>query len=154
MLVRNGDPDEGDVILAEAIPALRTLREPLPLAEALLARAQSSQALGRRAEALAALDEADRLIGDMTDPGYLATMRRAVARELHGHPPTPGEPLSTREVEVLRQLADGLSKREVATELFVSYNTVHSHVRAIYRKLGVASRDAAIDRARDEGLLS
>ncbi len=154
VLVRNGDPDEGDVILAEAIPALRTLREPLPLAEALLARAQSSQALGRRAEALAALDEADRLIGDMTDPGYLATMRRAVARELHGHPPTPGEPLSTREVEVLRQLADGLSKREVATELFVSYNTVHSHVRAIYRKLGVASRDAAIDRARDEGLLS
>jgi LuxR family maltose regulon positive regulatory protein len=90
----------------------------------------------------------------MADPGHLATTRRIVARELHGHPPTPGEPLSTRELDVLRLLAEGLSKREAATTLFVSYNTVHSHVRAIYRKLGVASRGAAIDRARDEGLLS
>jgi LuxR family maltose regulon positive regulatory protein len=126
----------------------------LPIAEALLARAQSRGALGDRPEAVAALDEADRLIAEMADPGHLVTTRRIVARELHGHPPMPGEPLSTRELDVLRLLAEGLSKREVAATLFVSYNTVHSHVRAIYRKLGVASRGAAIDRARDEGLLS
>jgi LuxR family maltose regulon positive regulatory protein len=154
VLARNGHAEEGDSWLDEAIPALRALREPLPLAEALLAKAWSSHLLDRRSRAVAALDEADRLIAEMADPGHLATTRRIVAREVHGHPPTQGEPLSSRELEVLRLLAEGLSKREVATTLFVSYNTVHSHVRAIYRKLGVASRGAAIDRARDEGLLS
>jgi LuxR family maltose regulon positive regulatory protein len=154
VLARHGHAEEGDAWLDEAIPALRALREPLPIAEALLARAQSRGALGDRPEAVAALDEADRLIAEMADPGHLVTTRRIVARELHGHPPMPGEPLSTRELDVLRLLAEGLSKREVAATLFVSYNTVHSHVRAIYRKLGVASRGAAIDRARDEGLLS
>ena len=154
ILVRNGDLTEGDTYLDGAIPALRVLREPLPLAEALLARAESDQASGRRAEANAALEEADGLIGQMADPGYLATIRRSVARLVRGHPPSVGEPLSAREVDVLHLLAEGLSKREVANRLFVSYNTIHSHVRAIYRKLGVASREAAIDRAREEGLLA
>ena len=154
VLVRNGNLAEGEAYLDEAIPALRALREPLPLAEALLARAESEAAIGHRAEANAALEEADAMIGEMADPGYLATIRRSVARQLHGHPPALGEPLSAREVDVLRLLAEGLSKREAADRLFVSYNTIHSHVRAIYRKLGVASREAAIDRARDEGLVA
>jgi LuxR family maltose regulon positive regulatory protein len=154
ILASNGHLEEGDALLDEAIPALRVLREPMPLAEALLAKAESSHELGRRSDAAAALEEADRLIGAMTDPGYVATTRRSVARLVHGHPPTAGEPLSAREIDVLRLLAQGLSKREVASTLFVSYNTVHSHVRAIYRKLEVASRGAAVDRARDDGLLS
>jgi LuxR family transcriptional regulator, maltose regulon positive regulatory protein len=154
VLVQGGNPLEGETCLDDAIPALRALREPVPLAEALLAKAHARWAHGDRRAAVLALEEADLLIAEMTDPGYLATTRRAVARELHGQPPSEGEPLSSREVEVLRQLADGLSKREVATRLYVSYNTVHSHVRAIYRKLGVASRDAAIDRARDAGILT
>jgi DNA-binding NarL/FixJ family response regulator len=50
-------------------------------------------------------------------------------------------------------LAEGLSKRETADRLFLSFNTVHSHVRAIYRKLDVSSRSDALIRAREAGLI-
>ncbi|MGI9621571.1 MAG: LuxR C-terminal-related transcriptional regulator [Acidimicrobiales bacterium] len=63
------------------------------------------------------------------------------------------EPLSDRELEVLDQLAGGLSYREIGTELFVSRNTVKSHVRHVYTKLGVASRAEAIQEARRLGLI-
>jgi LuxR family transcriptional regulator, maltose regulon positive regulatory protein len=154
VLVRAGRPHEAQDLLVESIEALRILREPLPLAEALLALAQACRALGRRPDAIQRFEEADALIDAMADPGYLSTMRRATARAVLGDLPTPGEPLSPRELDVLRLLAAGLSNREVAAQLFVSYNTVHSHVRSIYRKLGVASRTAAVDRARDQGLMS
>ena len=60
---------------------------------------------------------------------------------------------NAREIEVLRLLARGLQNREIAAALFVTYNTIHSHIRSIYRKLGTSSRSEAIDRARSEGLL-
>jgi LuxR family transcriptional regulator, maltose regulon positive regulatory protein len=56
--------------------------------------------------------------------------------------------LSERELAVLRLLASKLSQREIAAELYVSFNTVKTHTRAIFRKLGVASRAEAVDRAR------
>ena len=62
--------------------------------------------------------------------------------------------LSDRELEVLRLLASRLSQREIAAELYVSFNTVKSHMRAIFRKLGVASRAEAVVRARELGLLT
>ena len=153
VLVQAGHPDEGEAALNDAIPALRILREPMPLAEALLALTQARRLRGRRHEAVASFEEADGLIDQMADPGFLATTRRTVAKALLGDPPTPGEPLSARELDVMRLLAAGLSKREAAAQLFVSYNTVHSHVRSIYRKLGVASRADAVVRARDQGLI-
>ena len=58
------------------------------------------------------------------------------------------EPLSQRELEVLRYLPTMLSNAEIAGELFVSVNTVKTHTRSIYRKLGVAARDQAVERAR------
>ena len=61
--------------------------------------------------------------------------------------------LTKREIEILRLLPMRLSQREIGRRLFVSYNTVHSHIRAIYRKLGVSSRDDAVERAREHGLL-
>jgi LuxR family maltose regulon positive regulatory protein len=61
--------------------------------------------------------------------------------------------LSERELAVLRLLASKLSQREIAAELYVSFNTVKTHTRAIFRKLGVASRAEAVDRARELGLL-
>lgn len=62
------------------------------------------------------------------------------------------EPLSERELVVLRLLRSGLSEREIGNELFISFNTVHSHVKSVYRKLGVSSRAAAVARASDEQL--
>jgi LuxR family maltose regulon positive regulatory protein len=50
-------------------------------------------------------------------------------------------------------MAMPLSRREIGTRLFVSVNTVKSHQRALYRKLGVANRTDAVDRARQRGIL-
>jgi LuxR family maltose regulon positive regulatory protein len=64
--------------------------------------------------------------------------------------PPPGllEPLSERERDVLRLLPTLLPNTEIASELFVSVNTVKTHVKSIYRKLEVSSRRAAVARAR------
>src|SRR3954470_10541160 len=64
------------------------------------------------------------------------------------------EPLSDREQAILRYLPTTLSNREIAAELFVTTNTVKTHLRSIYRKLDVARRREAVDRARDLRLLS
>jgi LuxR family maltose regulon positive regulatory protein len=63
------------------------------------------------------------------------------------------EQLSPREVEVLRQLATGRSYTEIGSTLFVSRNTVKSHVRHVYTKLGVASRADAVNVAGQLGVL-
>ena len=64
------------------------------------------------------------------------------------------EPLSERECAILRYLPTTLSNREIAAELFVTTNTVKTHLRSIYRKLDVARRREAVERARDLRLLS
>jgi LuxR family maltose regulon positive regulatory protein len=61
--------------------------------------------------------------------------------------------LSERELEVLRLLPSRLSQREIAAELYVSFNTIRTHTRVIFRKLGVSSRAEAVARARELGLL-
>jgi LuxR family maltose regulon positive regulatory protein len=63
------------------------------------------------------------------------------------------EALTEREVEVLRLIDVGLSNREVADRLYISLNTVRTHVKSLYGKLNVHSRTQAISRARDLGLL-
>jgi LuxR family maltose regulon positive regulatory protein len=60
-------------------------------------------------------------------------------------PLTPYGPLSPREIEVWRYLATSLSLSEIADQLFVSRNTIKTHVRNLYRKLGVATRDDAVN---------
>jgi LuxR family maltose regulon positive regulatory protein len=69
-------------------------------------------------------------------------------------PPEPlPDPLSEREVQVLRLLRTELSGPEIARELFVSLNTVRTHTRHIFTKLGVNTRQAAVRRAEELGLL-
>ena len=63
------------------------------------------------------------------------------------------EPLTERELTVLRYLQSVLSNEEIASKLFVSPNTVKTHVRNIYRKLGVGRRREAVRRARELHLL-
>ena len=64
------------------------------------------------------------------------------------------EPLSEREAAVLRFLPTMMSNQEIASELFVSVNTVKTHLKAIYRKLDVPDRREAVRRARELELLS
>ena len=107
------------------------------------------------AEALVA--EARTIVDRCVDPGIAGRcLARVEAR--HGRaerPPADGlvEELTERELSVLRYLPSQLSQREIANELYVSLNTVKTHCRAIYRKLGVEGRKPAVQAARDHGLL-
>jgi LuxR family maltose regulon positive regulatory protein len=67
--------------------------------------------------------------------------------------PEPGE-LSPSELRVLRYLPTNLTRPEIARELYVSVNTVNTHLRNIYSKLGARDRSAAVQRARELRLLS
>jgi LuxR family transcriptional regulator, maltose regulon positive regulatory protein len=99
------------------------------------------------------------LLGAAADRGIAP---RYVGRLLAAFPSTPRpsavpdlvEPLSDREQEVLRLLGTELSGPEIARELVVSLNTVRSHTKSIYTKLGVNTRRTAVRRAQELGLLS
>jgi LuxR family maltose regulon positive regulatory protein len=67
-------------------------------------------------------------------------------------PPTI-EPLSARELEVLRLVAAGLSNGEIAEALYLSVNTVKTHLQRIYGKMGLSSRTAAATKAQELNLL-
>jgi LuxR family maltose regulon positive regulatory protein len=68
------------------------------------------------------------------------------------HTPALVEPLSDRELEVLRLVAAGLTNREIAKELVIAVSTVKSHTNHIYGKLGVKNRTQAVAQARALGL--
>jgi DNA-binding CsgD family transcriptional regulator len=61
--------------------------------------------------------------------------------------------ITTRELEILALVARGLSNREIATELFVSENTVKTHCARAFDKLGAARRTQAVQRGKELGLL-
>jgi LuxR family maltose regulon positive regulatory protein len=63
------------------------------------------------------------------------------------------EPLTDRELSVLRWLATRMTTAEIATELFVSMNTVKTHLASIYRKLESSSRREAVAKGRDLHLI-
>ena len=78
-------------------------------------------------------------------------------RQLAGRPATLQpllEPLSDSELRVLRYLPTNLTGSEIAGELYVSYNTVSTHLRHLYAKLGTHTRAEAVARARALGLLA
>ncbi|MCD9152888.1 helix-turn-helix transcriptional regulator [Aeromicrobium duanguangcaii] len=68
-------------------------------------------------------------------------------------PPRPVEPLTTKELEVLEHLGELLTTEEIASAMYISVNTVRTHVRHILRKLGVSRRNAAVRVARQYELL-
>lgn len=78
---------------------------------------------------------------------------RAASAQADGAAPSSAldliDPLTTREVEVLGLIAAGRRNQEIATELFVTLDTVKKHVSHIYTKLGVSSRTEALARARE-----
>ena len=87
-------------------------------------------------------------------PGYVRQLLAAVSKTGDSTPASQGliEPLSARELDVLRLLGTDLDGPEIARELIVSLNTLRTHTRNIYAKLGVNSRRAAVRRARELGL--
>ena len=82
--------------------------------------------------------------------GRLGRLKRQLALARR---PAGVDPLTEREIAVLRLLRGTLSLREIGQELFVSPNTVKTHTQAIYRKLGVSARHDAVRRGRELGIL-
>jgi DNA-binding CsgD family transcriptional regulator len=119
----------------------------------LLARARLDVAAGRPDQARSLLSQAE-IIG--TELGATPLLSE-VTSLLTQCPQTDDQMrypahLSTREVEVLRLVAEGLTDTEVAERLFISPRTVGQHLRSIYNKLGVSSRAAATRFAVEQGL--
>lgn len=113
---------------------------------------------GRLDEAAANLRQARDAIAELTDSGIVLAMAAEVQEELarasrQARDNQMLESPSNAELAVLQMLSTDLSAREIGAELFISANTVRSHTRSIYRKLGVRSREAAVARANALGLL-
>jgi LuxR family maltose regulon positive regulatory protein len=111
---------------------------------------------GDRAAAATALADAGQALACSPDgAGALrarfSRLERRLAAASLGTP--SAEPLTEREEAVLRLLRGPLSLRGIGRELYVSRNTIKTHTRAIYRKLGVSTRHDAVERARECGLL-
>jgi LuxR family transcriptional regulator, maltose regulon positive regulatory protein len=129
----------------------------LDTAYGLLALARIAQQTGAAAEARELRARAQRQLAACPDPGFLRGWSRAEDAADLGSGPTAAasaDELSERELTVLRLLSSRLSLREIGNELYVSLNTIKTHTRNIYAKLRVGSREQAVVRARELGLLS
>jgi LuxR family transcriptional regulator, maltose regulon positive regulatory protein len=86
---------------------------------------------------------------DLLEPDLVNSAREPAPRP--GEDPAPPvllEPLSSREREVLQYASEMLDTTEIAAVLFISVNTVKSHLKSIYRKLAVTHRGEAVRRAK------
>jgi LuxR family maltose regulon positive regulatory protein len=143
---------DGALRLAEPQGYVRVFLDEGPPMRALLGEAaRRGIAPEYVAKLLAAFDEAKDDGRQTTDdvPAIAASGIAAPGRAVLA----PIEPLTDRELEVLRLLAAGLTNREVAETLYLSINTVKSHLKSIYSKLDVRSRAHAVHRARELAIL-
>ena len=146
--------EEADIAITRALELAERGVASVEIAYALASLAEVRLRRGRREEALELAARARAAVSACKDPGVLQEVLGASERRLrlrsgnrHGSA-SASEELSDAELAVLRLFPSALSQREIGTELFVSINTVKTHTRSIYRKLGVAARDDAVERAR------
>jgi LuxR family maltose regulon positive regulatory protein len=173
-LILNHDYDRAEAILTAwqaytARRGLTTQRIKATVLQAMNAQAQDQYdtALARLQDALI-LAEPGGFVRTFVDEGPIARdlLRLAAERDLEpsryiarlvdtfsADRPASIEPLSDREDEVLQLIADQRSNREIAEALFISVNTVKTHIRRLYNKLGANSRLEAVMRAQELGLL-
>ena len=133
---------------------------PVEIAHAQVALSMAAQATGDPAAARSFLDDARSVIQACPNPGPVVTamLERAeaglIAPNRATRPLTPfATDFSERELDVLRLLASTLSQREIGGMLFISRNTVKTHTKSIFQKLGVGTRANAVARARELHLI-
>ena len=90
---------------------------------------------------------------DLLEPDLVGPAREPAPKPGTRAAPVMLEPLSGRELEVLQYAAEMLDTTEIAAVLFISVNTVKSHLKSIYRKLAVTHRGEAVRRARELRIL-
>jgi LuxR family maltose regulon positive regulatory protein len=128
---------------------------PWPVIDTMVRLAPVLDDLGERPAAAALAGEARQLLTACPDGAQaqwdrLHRLETQLRRPLRG---TAAEPLTEREVTVLKLLRGTLSLREIGQELHLSPNTVKTHTQAAYRKLRVSTRQDAIARAHEIGVL-
>ena len=150
-LLARGERDEAASRVGTGLGMAREWVEPIFIAYGCLALADS---LTDYAEKRALVREARTMIEGLQGRGRITELVAEAERKLALRRPdrqTAGtvhvEPLTDRELEVLNLLRSDLSLREIANELYISHNTIKSYTQAIYRKLGVRSRSAALETA-------
>jgi LuxR family maltose regulon positive regulatory protein len=129
-----------DTSLAAAVDAARLHGFTFAIAEELLQWASRLGALLRSAP-----------LDDFAD-AVLELLERVVPLAEPAAPQALVDPLTDRELVVLRYLESRLTTSEIGSELYVSVNTVRTHAKAVYRKLGVGSRRDAVAEARRLGI--
>jgi DNA-binding CsgD family transcriptional regulator len=141
-----GEPAE---LLQTAIQMDRKLGAHLYVAYSWVAMAAHLRRTGAEAEKIREATDSARSIAE---PAGLERVL-GLLREFEGSSRTSGyEPLTGREVEVIRLLADGLSNRDIANRLVISEHTAANHVRSILFKINAENRTQAAIYARDRGI--
>jgi ATP/maltotriose-dependent transcriptional regulator MalT len=152
-LAARGRPKEAEPLTGCGVALLRSRGQPAEVAMALLHHGSVLRALGEPERSQAAITEARSIIGSCPDPGILTGRLKVPEPSPRPGTASADEELTRRERRVLQLLTSDLSERDIGQQLYVSRNTIHSHVRSIYRKLGVSSRAHALQRTRELRLL-
>jgi LuxR family maltose regulon positive regulatory protein len=144
------EPDGALAALAEAL----ALAEPLGYVRVFVDAGEPMRALLREAAARGvAVDYVRKLLAALGSEAKDEGRRTKEEQASVIHPPSLVESLSDRELDVLRLLADGQTNQEIALALCVSVNTVKTHLKNVYGKLGVSSRRQAAVQAKKLGLV-
>lgn len=153
VLSKRGDLAEAQAELEIGLSARRRLpaMSPWPTLVGLLALAQVLVSRGDSSEARAVLTEARAIVELYPDAGVFPDLLERQERKIRKTRASRGEStdgqLTERELEVLRLLQTELSISELGKHLYVSASTIKSHVKSVYRKLGVSSRKEAVEQA-------
>jgi LuxR family transcriptional regulator, maltose regulon positive regulatory protein len=153
---RTGAYEHAATELGRAVELARRGAGRLELARGLAALGTVHWARGRREDARGLARAARHVLDACPVPGRVAERVRELERRTHiaaAVPDGPREALSESELAVLRMLPSQLSNREIGEQLYISVNTVKTHLRNVYAKLRVSSREQAAGRARELGLL-
>jgi LuxR family maltose regulon positive regulatory protein len=148
-----------EMAMARSLVLYRRGQAPVETANALLHLARVHRRQGDDAVANDEIEEASMLVRLCPDPGprigRLLSRAKAISKPAVRRADQPAwtEELSDGELRVLRLLASELTQREIGAELYLSLNTIKSHTRSIFRKLGASSRGQAVARARELELI-
>jgi LuxR family maltose regulon positive regulatory protein len=164
-----GDTDTALAVLGQALevtpePETRVrlcLDEGAPMLDLLRHAAHARRTAGQRGDR--DHEDAEDEVGEDDQLEMIRSWARTMLEHAESAPEGPRlqrslanplpDPLSQREIEVLRLLDSELSGPQIAGELYVSLNTLRTHTKRIFTKLGVRSRAAAVRRAHEDGLI-
>jgi DNA-binding CsgD family transcriptional regulator len=169
VLFHDGDPQAALVLLRRAWSRWLGLDAPFEAARCRALLASLCAALGDEESARLEREAARAVFSELGAAPALSALEQSVSEQSvpdapgartvpvpadkydSGHSPEAG-PITARETEVIRLVADGLSNRDIAVELFISEKTVARHLSNIFTKLGLTSRSAATAYAYRHGL--